>query len=404
MPTRTTGSTGIICSVQTRLWSRGTSATRRRGAGSAWTPISARILGRVLADPCRVDDAGLAGLAELLEDDPFEPPQLVLLEQVGAVLRHRPDEPVGDRVHDEHDLLVDADDVVVERGAADDVAARPLDVGGRVDDGRRVARAGGDRPLVRPERLAHDRRARPSPARTRTPGASSGPARSRSSGAATAATRFGGPPAPTIARLMSRTVSAEQRRAFGWALKTTAFPAETMLIVLLMIVEVGFVTGVIAATTPNGANSVTIMPASPVTAWTSRSSGPGALRGHEAVLDDLVLDAPEVRLLVGHPGEVLGVVEHGSPHGVDDLLPGGQALGPERLERLRGRRDGVVDRGVDPVAELRGVRGRQRGVGTQAGAGALVARGRHAPPDALDDLADLVLVDLAHQSIARYLR
>ena len=46
----------------------------------------------------------------------------------------------------------------------------------------------------------------------------------------------------------------------GWALKTTALPAETMLIVLLMIVEVGFVTGVIAATTPNGANSVTIMP------------------------------------------------------------------------------------------------------------------------------------------------
>ena len=43
-----------------------------------------------------------------------------------------------------------------------------------------------------------------------------------------------------------------------------------------MIVEVGLVTGVIAATTPKGAHSVTIMPASPLTAWTSRSSGPGA--------------------------------------------------------------------------------------------------------------------------------
>ena len=125
----------------------------------------------------------------------------------------------------------------------------------------------------------------------------------------------------------------------------------------------------------------------------------GRTRGHEAVLDDLVLDAPEVRLLVGHPGQVLGVVEHRSPDGVDDLLPAGQALGPERLECLRGRRDGVVDRGVDPVAELRRVDGRQRGLGTQAGARALVARGRHAPPDALDDLADLALVDLAHQSI-----
>ena len=109
---------------------------------------------------------------------------------------------------------------------------------------------------------------------------------------------------------MRRIVSAEQRLADGWALKTTALPAETMLIVLLMMVEVGLVTGVIAATTPNGANSVTIIPASPVTASTSRSSGPGRLRGDEAVLDDLVLDPPEVGLLVGHPGELLGVVEH----------------------------------------------------------------------------------------------
>ncbi len=43
VPTRTTGSTGIICSVHTRLWSRGTSAISSRGSGSALTPISARI-------------------------------------------------------------------------------------------------------------------------------------------------------------------------------------------------------------------------------------------------------------------------------------------------------------------------------------------------------------------------
>src|SRR5512136_1563394 len=95
-------------------------------------------------------------------------------------------------------------------------------------------------------------------------------------GFAVAETRFGGPPAPTMARLISRTVSAEQRRALGCALKTTALPAETMLIVLLMIVEVGFVTGVIEATIPNGAHSVTIIPSSPVTACDSRSSVPGA--------------------------------------------------------------------------------------------------------------------------------
>ena len=41
--TRTTGSTGIICSVQTSGWSTGTSATSRRGSTDGRTPISARI-------------------------------------------------------------------------------------------------------------------------------------------------------------------------------------------------------------------------------------------------------------------------------------------------------------------------------------------------------------------------
>ena len=89
-------------------------------------------------------------------------------------------------------------------------------------------------------------------------------------------TRSGGPPAATIARLISRMVSAELRFALGCALNTTALPADTMLIVLLITVEVGLVTGAMAATTPNGANSVTIIPRLPVTASTSRSSGPAA--------------------------------------------------------------------------------------------------------------------------------
>ena len=44
-----------------------------------------------------------------------------------------------------------------------------------------------------------------------------------------------------------------------------------------MMVEVGFVVGVIEPITPYGAYSVTTMPESPVTAWGSRSSGPGVL-------------------------------------------------------------------------------------------------------------------------------
>ena len=171
-------------------------------------------------------------------------------------------------------------------------------------------------------------------------------------GAATPVTRSGGPPAATMARLMRRIVSAEQALALGWALKTTALPAETMLMVLLMTVEVGFVTGVMAATTPKGAHSMTIMPASPLTAWTSRSSGPGALEATSRFLSDLVLVAPEAGLAVGHARQLLGVLEHGATHGLDDLLARCQPVVPEGAEGAPGGRHGIVHRGVDAVAQL----------------------------------------------------
>ncbi len=132
----------------------------------------------------------------------------------------------------------------------------------------------------------------PVTSRTRTPGWFISARAVSIVGSTVAVTRFGGPPAPTIARLIRRIVSAEQRRAPGCALNTTALPAETMLIVLLMIVEVGLVTGVMAATTPKGANSVTIIPASPVTAWTSRSSGPGAFEATRRFLTILSSTRP----------------------------------------------------------------------------------------------------------------
>ena len=92
-----------------------------------------------------------------------------------------------------------------------------------------------------------------------------------------AVTRSAGPPPAWMARFSRRMFSAETRLALGCTLKTTALPADTIDMVLLMIVEVGLVVGVMAPTTPNGANSVTIIPRSPVTASNSRSSGPGAL-------------------------------------------------------------------------------------------------------------------------------
>jgi len=97
-------------------------------------------------------------------------------------------------------------------------------------------------------------------------------------GSATDATVSGGPPASTMARLMSRTAWVQQTRAEGWTLKTTLFPAATMPMVLQMMVEVGFVDGVIAPMTPKGAHSVRVRPRSPVQVRGSRTSGPGVLR------------------------------------------------------------------------------------------------------------------------------
>ena len=80
-------------------------------------------------------------------------------------------------------------------------------------------------------------------------------------------TTLGGPPAPTIARL----IEGDGRHAAAWstrgaALKTTVLPAAIMPIALQMIVEAGLVTGVMAPMTPNGADSVSVIPWSPVTA------------------------------------------------------------------------------------------------------------------------------------------
>ncbi len=62
-------------------------------------------------------------------------------------------------------------------------------------------------------------------------------------GSATEVMKFAGPPAPTIARWTMRTVAFDTRRADGWALKTTALPAEMIEIALLMTVAAGLVTG-----------------------------------------------------------------------------------------------------------------------------------------------------------------
>ena len=107
-------------------------------------------------------------------------------------------------------LLVDADDVVVGRGAEDDVAARLVDVGGLVDDDRRVARAGADRALAAGHRRLDDRAAAGDDEQADAAFVRISSCADSMVGSATQVMTFGGPPAAMIALLSSATVCIEQ--------------------------------------------------------------------------------------------------------------------------------------------------------------------------------------------------
>src|ERR1022692_1966735 len=70
--------------------------------------------------------------------------------------------------------------------------------------------------------------------------------------------RLPGPPAATTALFRSATLWQETPLALGWTLKTTALPAATIAIALLMIVEVGLVVGVIAPMTNPTSTTIAI--------------------------------------------------------------------------------------------------------------------------------------------------
>ncbi len=84
-----------------------------------------------------------------------------------------------------------------------------------------------------------------------------------------------GPPTSWIALLRIAIVSKHTFLAAGCGLYTTPFPAATIDILLLITVELGFVEGVIDPITPKGANSINVIPSSPVKALDSKSSVPG---------------------------------------------------------------------------------------------------------------------------------
>ena len=92
----------------------------------------------------------------------------------------------------QHELLVRADDAVVERGARDDLVDRLLDVHVAVDDHRHVAGADAERRLARRVGGLHHRAAAGGDDDVDRP--SSAPASSRSSRSCTICTRSSGPP------------------------------------------------------------------------------------------------------------------------------------------------------------------------------------------------------------------
>src|SRR5262249_41916939 len=79
-------------------------------------------------------------------------------------------------------------------------------------------------------------------------------------GCSTMVITFSRPVARAIALLYSRTAMAAHLAAEGWALNTTALPAATMLMMLPLKVGTEWVEGVIAATTPKGVYSSSVMP------------------------------------------------------------------------------------------------------------------------------------------------
>ncbi len=117
---------------------------------------------------------------------------------------------------------------------------------------------------------------------------------------------------------------------------------------------------------------------------------PRGLRRDQAVLLDLVGRASQPGFRVGHLGQALGVLEHGGPHRDDDGLPPLQPHGLIAAERPGRRGHGLVDRGVDPVAELRLGGLRQLLLRPEGRPGTTLAGLSEAAADPLDDLLDLL--------------
>ena len=123
-------------------------------------PIACGQHRRVFADEVLVGDVVLVlALADRGDRQLRELVDLRRVEPHGAVALEGGHQLVARRRDAEHFLLGDAQQVVVVGGALDDALRGVVEVGRFVDDDRRIAGAGDDRPLAAVERRAGDGRA-----------------------------------------------------------------------------------------------------------------------------------------------------------------------------------------------------------------------------------------------------
>ena len=118
---------------------------------------------------------------------------------------------------------------------------------------------------------------------------------------------------------------------------------------LLMIVEVGFVTGRDHAEDAVGRALDQRQPSVAGPGRRLEDLRPRRLVDDQVVLLDLVFDAAQSGLLPGHPCQELGVGAHRRPHRRDDLVAFVERCGIQRPECAPGGRHGAVQVGVDAV-------------------------------------------------------
>ena len=180
-------------------------------------------------------------------------------------------------------------------------------------------------------------------------------------------------------------------RADGWALNTTAFPAETIEIALLMTVDAGVGDRRDRA---DHAERRELRDHHPVRAGDGLDLevlGPRRLLATSRFLTILSSTRPRPVSSTRHPREDLGLVERRPPDRVDDDLAPVEVEAAGAVGRGRGR-DRLVERRVDAVAGLARGRSGQLGLHGHA-AGELGSGLADAAADPLDDVGDLALVD-----------